>query len=98
MQFWIERLEKKKINDKAKDMGWGYFLDNGFHIALVLFADNFWLVSQKPQQLSAMMSFWLEDLRSLGWSVPLDACSWATTELDEIKLSNVEVEGCVLER
>ena len=55
----------------AKEQGWGYPLDDGTKISLVLFADNFWLFSSGPRELSIMTAAWLEILKKYGWNVPL---------------------------
>ena len=35
----------------ADSRGWGYHLDGGFRVSLILFADNFWLFATSRKQL-----------------------------------------------
>ena len=75
--------------------GWGFKLDCGTRVALVLFADNFWIFAESPCQLSAMTAAWLDLLEGDGWSVPLEETTWCTTGSDDIhhavNVRNVEL-------
>ena len=69
----------------AEQKGWGFKLDCGTRIHLLLFADNFWLVAVSAEQLSAMTAAWLDLLEQAGWSVSLDETTWCSTGPDCIR-------------
>ncbi|CAK0873857.1 unnamed protein product [Prorocentrum cordatum] len=74
----------------AERMDWGFQLDGGRRVSLLLFADNFWVVASSAAQLSAMTTAWLGIISEAGWSVPLDEVTWCSTASDEAPWS-VEV-------
>ena len=78
--------------------GWGYRLDDGSHVSLLLFADNFWLVATSPQELASMTEAWLALLREYGWSVPLNETTWCSTGPDSNHHWIVNVAGQKLPR
>ena len=43
----------------ADEQDWGYRLDEGTNISLILFADNFWLYAYNPLELGLMLEAWL---------------------------------------
>ena len=57
----------------------------------LLFADNFWLFSSGPRELSIMTVAWLEILKKYGWNVPLQETTWCTTGSDDCHHWKVEV-------
>jgi len=75
----------------AAEKGWGYRLDDGSFIALLLFADNFWLVSTSPAELARMTEVWLDILKRHGWSVPLGEATWCSTGPDDMRNWHVEL-------
>jgi hypothetical protein len=70
----------------CKERGWGYSVDGTF-IPILVFADNFWLISNSPSHLENMLKVWLECLQTKGWKVPLKECVWCTTAPDELNIS-----------
>ena len=78
--------------------GWGFKLDDGSLVSMILFADNFWLVASSPQSLAKMTEAWLALLKDCGWSVPLAETTWCTTGGDDNLLWEVLVEGQALTR
>ena len=77
--------------------GFGIKLNNGIHLSLVLFADNFWLFATSPTMLETMMQKWLDLLSAYGWEVPLDETTWCTTAPDE-RHWTIQARGAVLPR
>lgn len=67
-------------------------------MSLVLFADNYWLMSSSPGELSKMITAWLSILKRCGWSTPLDECTWCTTGRDETTSWQVTVDASPVKR
>ena len=83
----------QKFQQLSREKGWGYRLCDGSFVDLLLFADNFWIVSTNAHELTEMTAAWLEILTEFGWNVPLGEAVWCTTGPDEkhsweVKLGN----------
>ena len=61
----------------------------GKKVSLLLFANNFWMISDRPETLSVMISFCLQCLNECGWKCPLEDIKWATTAPDNLKVGVV---------
>ena len=75
-------LPVAEFSKPALSKGWGYRVDDGSHVSLLLFADNFWLAATSPQELASMTEAWLARLSEYGWSVPLQETTWCSTGPD----------------
>ena len=82
----------------AQSNKWGYRLDDGKHLPLLLFADNFWLLSTSAAELTRMTQVWLGILSKYGWSVPLHEATWCTTAEGTGREWAVNVHGDVVKR
>ncbi len=85
-QFW-------KLSQKQK---WGWKLQDGSYISILLFADNYWLIARSAEQLRAMTVEWLRLLRELGWDTPTSELTWATTLTKERFSEEIIIEGAVI--
>jgi hypothetical protein len=72
-------LPAGRFYNMAQKLKWGWRLQNGTYIAIILFADNFWLVARSAVQLRVMITEWLKLLREYGWDSPVAEMKWATT-------------------
>jgi len=93
-------LAAERFEATAQLKGWGVALEEygkGKRVALIKFADNFWLVSDRPEHLEQMVEHWLECLGGMGWSCPLSDIRWCTTAPDN-SCVRVMVGGQLLER
>jgi len=79
--------------------GWGFELSKvpGDVIAIVAFADNFWLFASNPSMLQDMLSCWLDCLGRYGFSVPIEECTYCSVVPDNIP-SKVVVRGIEVPR
>ena len=59
--------------------GWGYRLEDGTCISLLLYADNFWLASTSAGALGLMTNACLHILAEHGWTVPMKEAVWCHT-------------------
>ena len=84
-------IPASRFCDLAANRKWGVQLDDGTVIALILFADNFWLFARSPEELATITGVWLGMLAESGWKVPLDETTWCTTGPDENSHWTVEV-------
>ena len=82
----------------ASERGWGYRLDDGSLLSLLLFADNFWIVSTSAHELEDMTKAWLHLLGEHGWNVPAGEATWCTTAEDSHKHWTVRVSETVVKR
>ena len=81
----------------AERRGWGYHLDGGFRVAVILFANSFWLLAPSRKQLEEMTEAWVTILAEAGWVVPLDETIWCSTQSDDVP-GQVNVQGTTLRR
>ena len=51
----------------------------GTYLAIILYADNYWLIARSADVLKKMTTEWLRFLRSYGWDTPLSELTWTTT-------------------
>ena len=81
--------------EECQRHGWGYDLD-GMLLPILVFADNFWLISNSPIHLQVMFRVWLHILKDHGWHVPVDECTWCTTAADAADGNFLDAQGqCV---
>ena len=57
---------------------WGYRIQ-GFRVALITLAGNYWIICKDAPELCAMNNFWTKCLERYGWSSPLEECWWCTS-------------------
>ena len=48
-----------------------------YYLAILCFADNYWLLSTSPTELRSMSVKWLQILRTHGWDTPVDELTFA---------------------
>ena len=82
---------------KCRTEGWGYRVDSEL-IPIVVFADNFWLLSNSPTHLQAMFQCWIQMLGARGWKAPTLECVWCTTAPDDLGCEIKDAEGVVVRR
>jgi len=66
----------------CQEKKWGFRLADGTFLGLLLFADNYWLVSRSNVILTEMLTKWLELLHLWGWSTPYEELTYGTTLAD----------------
>ena len=66
------------FTEKCDSNKWGYDID-GEKIAILVFADNFWLLPNSLTHLESMYKLWIEMLSAKGWQVPPEECVWCST-------------------
>ena len=86
----------------CQSKGWGYPIENDHNrvhlsfLPILVFADNFWILSKSAPELEAMFSWWFERLRNFGWTVPLEECTWMTSAKDKevwrVRVGEVEIK------
>ena len=81
----------------AQEKKWGVRLPNQTYLALVLYADNWWLFSTSPMELQVMMKAWLSMIRDSGWDTPGGDITWCTTAPDSL-IADLWVDGILLKR
>ena len=67
-------------------------------LPIIVFADNFWLISKSPQELQMMANIWFSRCSYAGWNIPHSECCWATTLTDRECTWKLVVEGNIIER
>ena len=82
---------------KCDEQGWGYLI-NEVNIPILVFADNFWILSKSPSHLQDMFQCWLLILAERGWQVPVPECTWCTTASDDTEGEIVDMFGQVVKR
>ena len=78
--------------------GWGVRLDGGEKLALILYADNFWVLSQDPSSFPEMTQAWLQILRKYGFDIAIEEASWTCNLAGNLKLPPVILDGKTVER
>ena len=87
----------------AKRHKWGWHLhdpDGGpRQVCLLLFADNYWIITTSINELNAANKCWQELLQSAGWFTPVtDLCYATTAEDDQYTNAQVLHQDQVVER
>ncbi len=69
----------------ARRRKWGWpvsGLSGTFHLCLLLFADNYWIIATSIQELQAANDHWQSLLNAAGWETPASELCYATTADD----------------
>ena len=67
-------------------------------MAIICFADNYWLIATSPSELQAMTTAWMDILGRLGWHTPFDEMTYATTAEDNQYKFDIFHEGNIIQR
>ena len=86
-----------RFHKLAQERKWGIWMPNGNYLALVLYADNWWLYATSPLELQAMTRAWLQLLRGSGWDTPGETITWYTTASDEV-IVEIRADNIILNR
>eukprot|EP00974_Lingulodinium_polyedra_P006738 642411-Lingulodinium_polyedra.AAC.1 len=60
-----------KFWEIAQRKQWGWKLTDGSYLAILLYADNYWLIARSHRVLQEMTETWLQCLAEFGWDTPL---------------------------
>jgi hypothetical protein len=79
---------------KRNKWGWPYKVgDNMEHLCLLLFADNYWLITTSPQELQAANDCWQSLLKEFGWHTDVGDLTYGSTAEDKDFLQSVKFQG-----
>ena len=63
-----------KFHELAQRRKWGISLrgpdGRAYFLAIICFADNYWLLATSPGELRQMITTWLDCLMGCGWHTP----------------------------
>ena len=88
----------------CKRRKWGFPIgcdNNGVYndfLPIIVFADNFWILSKSPEELQNMSNIWFSRCAFAGWAIPHNECVWSTTLTDYECRWKLIVEGNTIER
>ena len=71
-------------------------MQDGAFLAIILYADNYWLVAGSAIDLKEMTIYWLDLLREYGWDTPYSELTWATTLTKEQFPGKFPLDGVTL--
>ena len=74
------------FQETAQRKKWGIPLSTPsgtYHMAILAFADNYWLCATSPAELQTMLKHWLSLLKAHGWHTPHDEICYCTTANDD---------------
>ena len=77
---------------------WGWKMMDGSYLAIILYADNYWLIACSHGQLQDMMEAWHRLLRQYGWDTPAKELVWATTLMDTEFTGKIYIDGLEVKR
>jgi hypothetical protein len=72
--LFIERAQKEEG---------GWKLSDGSFLAIILFADNYWLIARSHSVLQKMTEYWIKLLADFGWNTPCSEMTWCSTATDD---------------
>ena len=69
-----------------------------FHLGIILFADNFWLIAKNPKELVTTSDKWYDLLQQYGWRYPPSEYVYSTTCPDTFRIPKIIFRGSEVTR